>query len=170
MEQNKAQAKVAQEKHDELLRVQGESKQTVATLQSKVPFVSCPRILIKAYMGVMQIDRLLSSLLSLCAQVGVLEKENQGLRATLELARTANTCWSRSWGEQDKELQCRQAEIEKLKDDLAKVRCCVSFALVVSKQVHDADFDANVAGRIVLLPYRKKRLRRRLRKRNMTNS
>ena len=108
--------------------------------------------------------------MSLCAQVGELEKENQGLRATLVLARTANTHWSVSWGEQDKELQRRQAEIEKLKVDLAKVRCCVSFSLVVSQQVHDADFDANVAGRIVLLPTRKTRLRRRLHKRNMTNS
>ena len=79
-------------------------------------------------MGVVQIDRLLSSLLSLCAQVGELEKENQGLRATLELARTANTHWSVSSGKQDKELQRRQAEIEKLKVDLAKVRCCVSFS------------------------------------------
>ena len=152
MEENKAQAKAAQEKHDELMRELGESKQTVAAVQSKVPFVSYPRIVMKAYMGVMQIDRLLSSLLSLCAQVGELEKENQGLRATLELARTANTHWSVSSGKQDKELQCRQAEIEKLKVDLAKVRCCVIFSLVVSKQVHDADFDANVAGRIVLLP------------------
>ena len=122
MEENKAQAKAAQEKHDELMRELGESKQTVAAVQSKVPFVSYPRIVMKAYMGVMQIDRLLSSLVSLCAQVGELEKENQGLRATLELARAANTRWSGSWGKQDKELQCRQAEIEKLKVGLAKVR------------------------------------------------
>ena len=110
------------------MRELGESKQTVAAVQSKVPFVSYPRIVMKAYMGVMQIDRLLSSLLSLCAQVGELEKENQGLRATLELARTANTHWSVSSGKQDKALQCQQAEIEKLKVDLAKVRCCVSFS------------------------------------------
>jgi hypothetical protein len=45
MEENKAQAKAAQEKHDELMRELGESKQTVAAVQSKVPFVSYPRIL-----------------------------------------------------------------------------------------------------------------------------
>ena len=64
MEENKAQAKAAQEKHDELMRELGESKQTVATVQSKVPFVSYPRILMKPYVGVMQIDRLLGSILS----------------------------------------------------------------------------------------------------------
>ena len=64
MEENKAQAKAAQERHDELMRELGECKQTAATLQAKVPFVSDPRILMKACMGVMQIDRLLSSLLS----------------------------------------------------------------------------------------------------------
>ena len=63
-------------------------------------------------------------------------------------------------------------DLEKSNKEAAKVivLCCASFSRVVSKQVHDADFDANVAGGIVLLPYRKKRLRRRLRKRNMTNS
>ena len=77
MEENKAQAKAAQEKHDELMRELGESKQTVATVQSKVPFVSYPRILMKPYMGVMQIDRLLSSILSFSVQVNELEKDVQ---------------------------------------------------------------------------------------------
>ena len=77
MEENKAQAKAAQEKHDELMRELGESKQTVATVQSKVPFVSCPRILMKPYMGVMQIDRLLSSITSFSVQVNELEKDVQ---------------------------------------------------------------------------------------------
>ena len=75
MEENKAQAKAAQEKHDELMRELGESKQTVATVQSKVPFVSYPRILMKPYMGVMQIDHLLSSILSFTVQVNELEQE-----------------------------------------------------------------------------------------------
>ena len=63
-------------------------------------------------------------------------------------------------------------DLEKSNKEAAKVTvpCCVSFSLVVSKRVHDADFDANVAGRIVLLPYRKKRLRRRRHERNKTNS
>ena len=77
MEENKARAKAAQEKHDELMRELGESKQTVATVQSKVPFVSYPRILMKPYMGVMQIDRLLSSILSFSVQVNELEKDVQ---------------------------------------------------------------------------------------------
>ena len=77
MEENKAQAKAAQEKHDELMRELGESKQTVATVQSKVPFVSYPRILMKPYMGVMQIDRLLSSIISFSVQVNELEKDVQ---------------------------------------------------------------------------------------------
>ena len=67
MEENKAQAKAAQEKHDELMRVLEASKQTVAAVQSKVPFVSYPRILMKPHMGVMQIDRPLSRILSLFA-------------------------------------------------------------------------------------------------------
>ena len=77
MEENKAQAKAAQEKHDELMRELGESKQTAATVQSKVPFVSYPRILMKPYMVVMQIDRLLSSILSFSVQVNELEKDVQ---------------------------------------------------------------------------------------------
>ena len=77
MEENKAQATAAQEKHDKLMRELGESKQTVAALQSKVPVVSCPRILMKPYVGVMQIDRLLSSILSLSAQVNELEQHVQ---------------------------------------------------------------------------------------------
>ena len=77
MEENKAQATAAQEKHDKLVRELGESKQTVATVQSKVPVVSCPRILMKPYVGVMQIDRLLSSILSLSAQVNELEQHVQ---------------------------------------------------------------------------------------------
>ena len=77
MEENKAQAKAAQEKHDELMRELGECKQTAATVQSKVPFVSYPHILMKPYMGVMQIDRLLSSIISFSVQVNELEKDVQ---------------------------------------------------------------------------------------------
>ena len=63
-------------------------------------------------------------------------------------------------------------DLEKSKKEAAKVTvpCCVSFSLVGSKGVHDADFDAHVAGRILLLPWRKTRLRRRRHKRNMTSS
>ena len=63
-------------------------------------------------------------------------------------------------------------DLEKSNKEAAKVivLCCASFSRVVSKQVHDADFDANVAGRILLLPWRKTKLRRRRHKRNMTNS
>ena len=67
------------------MRELGESKQTVATVQSKVPFVSYPRILMKPYMGVMQIDRLLSSILSFSVQVNELEKDVQ--RKEQELTR-----------------------------------------------------------------------------------
>ena len=77
MEENKAQAKAAQEKHDELMRELGECKQTAATVQSKVPVVAYPRILMKPYMGDMQIDRLLSSILSFFVQVNELEKDVQ---------------------------------------------------------------------------------------------
>ena len=75
MEENKAQAKAAQEKQEQLMRELGESKQTTATLQSKVPFASYPHILMKPYMGVMQTDRLLSSILSFFVQVNELEKD-----------------------------------------------------------------------------------------------
>ena len=63
-------------------------------------------------------------------------------------------------------------DLEKSNKEAAKVTvpCCVSFSLVGSKGVHDADFDAHVAGRILLLPWKKTRLRRRRHKRNMTNS
>ena len=50
------------------------------------------------------------------------------------------------------------------------VPCCVSFSLVVCKRVHGADCDANAAGSISLLPWRKTRRRRRRHRRNMTNS
>ena len=74
--------------------------------------------------------------------------------------------------------RAKSRHVEKIKDleksnkEAAKVTvpCCVSFSLVVSKRVHDAHLDANVAGRISLLPWRKTRLRRRRHKRNMTNS
>ena len=63
-------------------------------------------------------------------------------------------------------------EIEKSNKEAAQVTVprCVRCSLVASKQVHAADFDANFAGRILLLPGRKTRLRRRRHKRNMTNS
>ena len=65
-----------------------------------------------------------------------------------------------------------QQELEESNNEAAKVTvpCCVSFSLVGSKGVHDADFDAHVAGRILLLPWKKTRLRRRRHKRNMTSS
>ena len=59
------------------MRELGECKQTAATAHAKVPFVSYPHILMKPYMGVMQIDRLLSSILSFSVQVNELEKDVQ---------------------------------------------------------------------------------------------
>ena len=65
-----------------------------------------------------------------------------------------------------------QQQLEKSNKEAAQVTVprCVRCSLVASKQVHAADFDANFAGRILLLPWRKTRLRRRRHKRNMTNS
>ena len=57
------------------MRELGECKQTAATVQSKVPVVAYPRILMKPYMGDMQIDRPLSSILSFTVQVDELEQE-----------------------------------------------------------------------------------------------
>ena len=118
MEENKAQATAAQEKHDKLVRELGESKQTVATVQSKVPVVSCPRILMKPYVGVMQIDRLLSSILSLSAQVNELEQHVQ--RKDQELKSEKET------GEEQKKQFNEDMHRKEEESKVFAFRCCGS--------------------------------------------